>query len=314
MKATEKQKLSELVKDSARDLGFDLVGIAPAGILAENAEVLKEWCASGMNAGMDYLEKDIEKRSNPEKLFPGTKSVIVTGLNYFSERQQVGQGIPVLSRYSYGRDYHYVIKRKLETLLTYIRFLYPSVNGRSYVDSAPVIEKGWAVKAGLGWQGRNSLIINQTLGSFFFIGIILTDTELEYDEPSNHNYCGDCRMCIEECPTGAINANRTIDARKCIAYHTIESKAPVSEELAVRFKGRVFGCDICQEVCPWNRNARPHNNPEFEMPDEIRSMTVSDWLGLKKDDFDRLFKQSAIGRRKYEIFKQIVTNVTKFSG
>lgn len=305
-----KGKLTGLIKNKARDLGFELCGIAPADILAENGEVLREWVASGMNAGMGYLSRDIEKRIDPGSLLPGAKSVIVTGLNYYTEKKQGGGDIPVISRYAYGRDYHEVIMDKLNLIVEYIGELNNNVESRAFVDSAPVLEKAWASKAGLGWQGKHSILVNSEIGSFFFLGVILTSLELEYDQPSE-DHCGSCRLCIDTCPVDAINSNRTIDAKKCIAYLTIDNKVPVEKENIEKLGGRIVGCDRCQEVCPWNKHAVPHNHPEFEISEELRAMSAIDWLNLTKEDHKRLFSNSAISRRKYEVFIQNVTNVTK---
>lgn len=304
-------KLSSGIKEKALDLGFDLVGIAPSAILKENGDVLSSWCAEGMNADMGYLSRDIAKRINPELLFPGTKSVIVTALNYYTEKKQGGNGVPILSRYTYGRNYHDVITGKLNVIIEYLKKNSPGSSAKGYVDSAPILEKAWAARAGLGWQGRHSVLINSKLGSFFFLGIILTDAELSYDEPATEDLCGLCRLCIESCPTGAINENRTIDARKCIAYLTIESKQPLTANIVNNFEGRVFGCDKCQEVCPWNRNAQTHDHPEFAISEEVSSMTSSDWLELTEEDFRRLFGPTPAGRRKYEIFISNVRNLMR---
>ena len=208
------KNLSVLIKEKAQDIGFDLCGIAASRSLSEREDILKNWCMSGMNAGMNYLARDIEKRINPEFLVPGAKSLIVTGINYYTENKQTEPGVPVLSRYAYGEGYQDVIKRKLNELLAFIKSIEPEAEGRPFSDSAPLLEKAWAAEAGIGWQGRHSIVINKKIGSFFFIGILILNIELEYDKPVTEDYCGNCRLCIEQCPTGAINENRTIDARK----------------------------------------------------------------------------------------------------
>ena len=314
MTSSSKETFSLLIKEKAFSLGFDLCGIAPSKPLREHEPILKKWCSSGMNGGMNYLGQNPEKRTNPGLLIPGAKSVIVTGLNYYADKKQGGDGIPVISRYAYGINYHDVIKGRLNKILDYIKALSPEAGGKTFVDSAPMIEKAWAREAGLGWPGRHSILINNTIGSFFFIGVIVLDAELDYDEPFVKNLCGSCRLCIEACPTGAINENRTIDVRKCISYLTIEDKNPVSEELAGKMEGRVFGCDKCQEVCPWNTRATPNKIPEFQLSDEVEKLTSEDWINLTQDRFNRLFKRSAIGRRTYEKFMQNVTIVTKSGG
>lgn len=311
MTASADRKISLLIKEKAFELGFDLCGIAASRPLTEREQVLKNWCAEGMHAGMNYLSRDIEKRINPEYLVPGAKSLVVTGLSYYTDKHQKEPGVPVLSRYAYGESYHDVIGRKLETLLSYIKSLSPETEGRAFVDSAPLLEKAWAVEAGLGWQGKHSVIINKEIGSFFFIGTLVLNTELYSDNPLNEEFCGTCRLCIEKCPTNAINENRTIDARKCIANLTIENRGPIPEEILPHIGGRVYGCDLCQDVCPWNNKPKRHNTPEFELPEEIENMTREEWLNLSRDRFNRLFRGTALERRKYEPFMRNVTDVTK---
>lgn len=303
--------LSELIKQKACDLSFDLCGIAPSRSLLERESILKNWCFSGMNGEMSYLGKNIEKRINPESLVPGAKSVIVTALNYYTDKKQEGKDVPVISRYAYGINYHDVINKKLKLILNFIKSREPEMNGRSFADSAPLLEKAWAVEAGLGWQGRHSIVINNKIGSFFFIGICVLNIELDYDKPFKENRCGNCRLCIDLCPTGAINENGTIDARKCIANLTIENRGPIPEEIIPKIGGRVYGCDKCQEVCPWNKNAKPNENPEFELPEELKQMTKEEWVKLTREQFSRLFRRSPIERRKYEPFMKNVTIVTK---
>jgi len=300
-----------LIKEKALELGFDLCGIAQSRSLKERENILINWCSDGMNAGMNYLSKDIEKRINPEFLVPGAKSLIVTGLSYYTENKQKEPGVPIISRYAYGESYHSVIKRKLDKLLSFIKNINPETQGRAFVDSAPLLEKAWAVEAGLGWQGRHSIVINKETGSFFFIGTLIVNIELDYDKPFTEEHCGRCRLCIELCPTSAINENHTIDARKCLANLTIENRGPIPEDIIPKTGGRVYGCDRCQEVCPWNKDAKPHKTQEFILPEEIEMMTREDWIKLSRDDFKRLFRGSAIERRKYDPFMRNVTDVTK---
>lgn len=312
MSDSEKHIITGLIRDKARELGFELCGIAPASFLKENEEILREWLGLGMNAGMDYMARNIEKRVNPDALFEGAKSVIVTGLNYYTEKMQGGNGVPSISIYAYGQDYHDVILKKLEKISGFIFENNPGARSKGFVDSEPLLEKAWAMRAGLGWQGKHSIVINNRLGSFFFLGVVLTNLELEYDHPAEDS-CGTCNECIKACPTGAINSNRTIDARKCIAYLTIDNKTSIAAGDIDKMEGRIVGCDRCQEVCPWNRSATRHNHPEFEISEELRLMTSADWLNLTREDHKRLFRNSAISRRKYEVFIQNVTNVTKSS-
>jgi epoxyqueuosine reductase len=303
--------ISRLIKEKAFELGFDLCGIAPSKSLKERGIILKNWCSDGMNGGMSYLSKDIEKRIDPAYLVPGAKSLIVTGLSYYTDNLQREPGVPILSRYAYGESYHSVIKRKLDKLYSFIKTTDPETEGRSFVDSAPLLEKAWAVESGLGWQGRHTIVINKEIGSFFFIGTLILNIKLDYDRPVAEDYCGNCRSCIDLCPTGAINENRTIDARKCIANLTIENRGPIPEEIIPKIGGRVYGCDRCQEVCPWNKHAKQHKTPEFNMPEEIEMMAKEDWKNLSREDFKRLFKGSALERRKYDPFMRNVTDVTK---
>ena len=292
-------ELSAMIREKAAELGFDLFGIAKARPLAENGPVLKAWCEAGMNGGLNYLGRKIENRLNPQSLLPGAKSVVVTGFSYYSENQQKVAGVPVLSRYAYGANYHDVITLRLEKLLSFIKTLNPETEGRSVVDSAPILEKSWAKEAGLGWRGKHSVIINKNIGSFFFIGILILNIDLSYDKAVSRDYCGECRQCIDKCPTGAINDNRTIDVRKCIANLTIENRGPVPEDIIPGLGGRVYGCDRCQEVCPWNKNVPHHSHPEFDLNKEVAAMNNEDWQTLTEVQYERLFRNTALERVKY---------------
>ena len=311
MASAPEKNLSVLIKEKATDLGFDLCGIASSRSLSEREGILQKWCDAGMNAGMNYLARDTWKRINPEALVPGTKSLVVTGLSYYTGVKQKEAGVPILSRYVYGENYHDVITRKLEKLLSFINTIRPGTEGRIFVDSGPIMEKAWAVEAGLGWQGKHSVVINENIGSFFFIGILVIPIELDYDRPLSEDKCGNCSLCIELCPTGAINENHTIDARRCIANLTIENRGQIAPELLPFLEGRIYGCDRCQEVCPWNKDVKPHSHPEFDLPEEIEKMTREEWLNLSEDNFVRLFKGSEIARKKYGPFMKNVTIVTK---
>jgi epoxyqueuosine reductase len=299
MNTADDKDFSRLLKEFAAEIGFDLCGFAPARSLDEHGSILINWAASGMNGDMAYLGQNIEKRIDPRILVPGAKSVIVTGLNYFTKKKQGGNGIPIISRYAYGINYHHVIKIKLNKMLSFIRSIHPEASGKSFVDSAPLLEKAWGREAGLGWPGKHSVLINKKIGSFFFLGVIIINIDLDYDQPAMEDYCGTCALCIDSCPTGAINNNRTIDTRRCIAYLTLESKTPVPDDLIMKLEGRAFGCDKCQEVCPWNKSSKPNKTPEFDLPAEVEHMTAADWKSLTRKDFKRLFKESAIGRRSY---------------
>jgi epoxyqueuosine reductase len=290
---------SALIKKYAAEVGFDLCGITRARKLDEHRTTLTQWTLEGMNGDMAYLGQNIEKRLDPGILVPGAKSLIVTGLNYYTEKKQGGSGVPVISRYAYGLNYHDVIKKKLHLLLDFIKTIHPDVMGRSFVDSAPLLEKAWGREAGLGWPGRHSILINKQIGSFFFLGILVVNIELDHDEPAKEDYCGMCSLCVDTCPTGAINSNRTIDARKCIAFQTLESKKPIPDDIIINLDGRIFGCDKCQEICPWNKAPKQHKTPEFDLPPEVQLMTAEDWKNLSRKDYKRLFNGSAIGRRSY---------------
>jgi epoxyqueuosine reductase len=292
--------LSSCIKNKAFKLGFNICGIAKPRILAEYEPWLNKWLEAGMNDIMGYLARDIDKRLNPESLFPGAKSLVVTGLSYNSEKLQKDPTAPVLSRYTYGADYHEVINAKLESLLAWIKSVRPEAEGRPFVDSASLLEKPWAKEAGLGWQGRHSILISREIGSFFFIGILILNLDLDYDTPFAGEYCGICRLCIDECPTGAINDNRTINARKCIANITIERRGPIPEELVPYLGRRIYGCDRCQEVCPRNNKTKPNNTLEFTLNDEVAGMSPEDWKNLSREQFSRLFEKTSMGRIKYE--------------
>ena len=302
--------LSQKIKEFAFSLGFDLFGIAPSKKLDYHQEVLKDWLSAGMNSKMEFLSRNIEERTNPAHLLDGAKSVIVAGINYFPSERQGGNGIPVISKYAYGKDYHLVVGEKLEKLLKFIISYEPSATGKICVDTSPILEKAWAHEAGLGWIGKNSLLINYIKGSFIFLGEIILNIELQYDKPFSDDFCGSCSLCMEACPTKAINENRTIDTRKCISLLTVENKDPIPEEFVSKLNYRVFGCDACQDVCPWNIKVKPHNNPEFALPERLKQMTLKDWQNLTRDEFYTLFERSSIIRRTYERFIQNVTIVT----
>lgn len=306
MNNTIRNNLSAYIRRKISELGFNICGIAKARSLDEYGLHLKAWIDAGMNDIMGYLARDIDKRLNPENLLPGAKSLIVTGLSYFSEKMQKDPEAPVLSRYTYGDDYHKVISNKLDILLKWIKSVVPETEGRFVVDNAPILEKAWAKEAGLGWQGRHSIVINKEIGSFFFIGILILNIELDCDKPFEKNHCGNCRICIDACPTQAINDNCTIDARKCIANLTIEKRDPVPEAMVPHLERRVYGCDICQEVCPWNKKIKSLKTPEFTINEEIAGMSLQDWRNLSREQFSRLFERSSMGRVRYE---KLVSNI-----
>jgi epoxyqueuosine reductase len=299
MTTGENKNLSLLVKRKAIELGFDLCGIAKPGKLTKRAAILKKWCEAGMNDRMSYLERNTDKRADPRLLFPDVRSLVVTGFNYYSELKQKDTGAPLLSRYVYGIDYHLVIKNNLENLLEFVKKEAADCEGRIFVDSDPLFEKGWAQEAGLGWQGKHSILINNEIGSFFFIGVLMLNIDLDSDKPFLKDYCGECRLCIDRCPTDAINDNRTIDARKCIANLTVENRGQIPEKIIPMLGGRVYGCDKCQEVCPWNKVARPNKHPEFIINKNLAEMTREDWESLSEEQYKILFRNSAMRRVKF---------------
>ncbi len=294
-----REELSERIKDRALALGFDACGIVRAAPLAEERARLLAWLAAGYHGEMDYMARNTEKRADPTRLVPGSKSIVVVLLNYYPEKyyERPGEEIPRISRYALGRDYHRVMRRKLKQLLAWVNDELAPAQGRVFVDSAPVLERAWAQRAGLGWTGRNSLLITREGGSYFFIGELVTDLELAYDVPEVKDYCGTCTRCVEACPTGAILSGRTVDATRCLSYWNIEYKGErFPPQAPATLRNRIFGCDICQEVCPWNRKARPHRTPEF-LPDEKRlTLTRDDWEKMTEEEFEKLFAGTPVMR------------------
>ena len=311
MTAKSVHELSELIRQKTAELGFDICGIARVRHLAEAETVLRRWISSGMHDRMNYLTRDPAGRSDPQKVFPGARSMIITGLNYFTDKRQKDENVPLISIYALGKDYHNLITGRMEKLLEYIMTMVPEAEGIAYCDDAPVLEKPWAVEAGLGWRGKHSVVINDNIGSFFFIGELLLNIELEYNRPLEKDKCGNCRLCIENCPTGAINEDRTIDARKCIANLTIGNRGPIPEEIIPKMSRRVYSCDTCQDVCPWNKNAKPHCIPEFDISDELAGLSKEEWLSMDIERFNRLFKGTPVERVKYDRFKR---NIEAISG
>jgi|APIni6443716594_1056825.scaffolds.fasta_scaffold109289_2 epoxyqueuosine reductase len=300
MEESVENNVSVRIRKKIPELGFDIWGIAKSRSLDEYGPYLEAWVDAGMNDKMGYLARDINKRLNPVNLFPEAKSLIVTGLSYYSENKQKDPMAPVLSRYTYGIDYHEVISEKLEKLLSLIKSLVPGTEGQIVVDTASLLEKAWAREAGLGWQGRHSIMINKNIGSFFFIGILVLNIDLDYDAPFDRDYCGDCRICIDACPTGAINDNRTIDTRKCISNLTIENRGPIPQDIVPHLGRRVYACDRCQEVCPWNKHVEQNKTPEFAINDEVAEMSLSEWQNLSQEKFTRLFGKTSMCRVRYE--------------
>ena len=261
-----KTKHTHLIRTEAQRLGFEFVGFARAQRLEEEARHLEEWLELGMHGQMHYMANHFEKRVDPRKLVEGAQTVICLMYNYYSPVQQQDPEAPKISKYAYGKDYHFVLKRKLKDLFFFIREQIGEVNGRCFVDSAPVMERDWAKRSGIGWTGKNTLLIHPKAGSYFFLAEIILDLELEYDHPIK-DYCGTCTRCIDACPTEAISPEGyLVDGSKCISYFTIELKEAIPEEYRSKFENWMFGCDICQEVCPWNRFSKPHQEPGFPAP------------------------------------------------
>jgi len=298
------QTYSQQIKAEALRLGFSDCGISAADFLPEEAGRLRSWLDKGYNAELSYMENNFEKRTDPRLLVEGAKSVVSVIMNYYPSEKQADPEAPVIAKYAYGKDYHQVIRKKLKSLLLFTTQLIPECKGRVFTDSAPVMEHAWASRAGLGWIGKNSLLLSSKFGSFVFIGEMIINAELEYDRPVN-DMCGSCMNCVTSCPTGAIVADRVIDAGKCISYHTIENKTPeMPEEFKDKFMNRFFGCDICQDVCPWNRKASAHNIEEFFPDPELLSMSKEDWYKMDEKKFNSLFAGSAVKRAKFEGFER----------
>jgi epoxyqueuosine reductase len=302
---------STFIKQKAQELGFSACGIAPARKLVEEEQRLKAILENNYHGEMRYLANHFDERLDPGLLVPGAKSVIVVLLNYFPRQLQAANDAPIISKYAYGKDYHIVIKEKLHQLLKFIHSEIKPVQGRVFTDSAPVMERAWAVQAGLGWIGKNGLLLNKKLGSFFFIGEIIIDLELEYDLPYSKEHCGSCDKCLHACPTEAFVRPSILDARQCISYLTIELKEDTPQEFKPLLNNRVFGCDICQDVCPWNQKTECSFLKEFQPSTELMKMSGEEWSQLSKEKFDKLFSQSALKRAGYEKLMQNIRNATE---
>ncbi len=297
------KELSNLIKTEAVRLGFAACGIAKAAYLEEDAQRLKTYLENNFNGKMSYMENHFDKRTNPQLLVEGAQSVISVLFNYFPNETQKDKQAPIVSKYAYGKDYHYVIKEKLNKLLAFIKQIEPKTEGRAFVDSAPVMERVWAKASGLGWIGKHGLLINKQIGSFVFIGELIVNIELSYDKPINE-YCGTCTRCIDACPTNAIIADKIIDARKCISYLSIELKSEIPGEFKGKFQNRVFGCDICQDVCPHNSKAVAHNHEELKPIQGLLQMNKTDWYTMDKAYFNKIFKHSPLKRTGYKGIKR----------
>ena len=296
--------LSQIIKAEAIRLGFFNCGIAATKSLEEDTNFHKEWLEKGMNAGMTYLERNQQVRNNPEMLVENAKSIIVVLFNYFSLEKPKDTTAPKISKYAYSVDYHYVIKNKLNELVKFIQELKPEMQARVFTDSAPIFERRWAQLAGLGWIGRNTCLITKSQGSFFFIGEIVTDLELKYDAPFSNDYCGTCNRCINACPTAAINSDKSINSNLCISYQTIENRGELPESLRNKMQNQIFGCDICQDVCPLNKKSVPTTAESFRANSEIFNLTLENWKDLQPSTYKEIFKNSPIERIGYQGLKR----------
>jgi len=302
---SKKSNYTSLIKTEAKRLGFLSCGISKAEFLEDEAPRLEAWLHQNSHGKMQYMENHFDKRLNPTLLVEGAKSIISLTYNYYTDQTQQDTNAPKISKYAYGVDYHYVIRNKLNELLEFIKEEIGDVNGRAFVDSGPVLEKAWAKKSGLGWVGKNSNLLTQKVGSFYFISELIIDLELEVDHVVT-DHCGSCTACIDACPTEAITEPYKVDGSKCISYFTIELKDNIPSELKGKFNDWIFGCDICQDVCPWNRFSKEHNEPLFSPKPELLSMSKKDWEEITQDTFKKVFKESAVKRTKY---KGLVRNI-----
>lgn len=298
---------SRQIKEKALELGFSACGISAVRTLDVERDRLQNWLLNGMNGSMAYMTNHFEKRLDPGKLEEGAKSVISVLINYFPNQKQTDPTAPIISKYAYGKDYHLVVKEKLNNLLTFIQSAIFPCSGRAFVDSAPVLERPWAKSAGLGWIGKNSLLISKELGSYIFIGELIIDLELSYDAPFIGDFCGNCTRCIDACPTSAIVAPHVIDARKCISYHTIENKDEVPVPIREELHNQIFGCDICQDICPWNKKIEPNQSNDFKPIEGLLEMKKKDWTELSPDSYTKIFRNTAFERAGYERIRRNIS-------
>ncbi len=297
-------KYSQLIKDEALRLGFMACGISKAEFLEEEAPRLENWLNQNRHGEMKYMENYFDKRLDPRLLVDGAKSVISLSLNYYTEEKQSDPNAPKISKYAYGQDYHTVIKDKLKELTHFIEENIGEVSGRAFVDSAPVLDRAWAKKSGIGWIGKNSNLISKTDGSFFFLAELIVDLELDYDHPYQADYCGTCTRCLDACPTDAIIAPQVVDGTKCISYLTIELKNEIPNEFKDKMSNWMFGCDICQDVCPWNRFSKAHHEEAFKPADGLLDLNAKDLTEITDDVFKKVFKGSAVKRTKFTGLKR----------
>lgn len=291
------------MKATARKLGFSFCGVSKAEFLREEAPRLEAWLRKGYQGKMGYLENHFDKRLDPTLLVPGARSVVSLLYNYYPEKDLSEAGGYKVAKYAYGEDYHFVVKEKLRNFMEAIQLSIGQVQGKAFVDSAPVMERAWAKKSGVGWIGKNSLLLTRERGSFFFLAELIIDLELAYDGPLK-DYCGTCTACMDACPTDAIPEPYAVDGSRCISYFTIELKEEIPAEVRGKFENWIFGCDICQDVCPWNKFSKPHHQPRFDPSPEFQNMTKNDWKDLTEEVFQKVFKDSPLKRTKFEGVKR----------
>lgn len=298
----DRSRATAIIKRLAKEQGFMACGISTAGFLEEEATGLEQWLKHGYHGEMSWMENHFDERLDPRKLVPGAKSVISVLLNYYPEEGQA-EGTPKISKYAYGRDYHKVIRGKLKRMLAGIHEEIGEVHGRGFVDSAPVMDRAWARRSGLGWIGKHSLLLSKKAGSFYFIGELIVDLELDPDGPST-DHCGSCTACMDACPTDAIVSPTVVDSNKCISYLTIEYKRALPTEFQDKMEQWVYGCDICQDVCPWNRFSSPHQEPDFNIREAIGKNGWQEWEEITHELWEEIMQGSAIRRTGYEGFKR----------
>lgn len=304
-----KKRNSQLIKRLAKQIGFSSCGISRARFLHEEEKNFEDWLNQGYQGTMSYLERNFDKRLDPTKLVPGAKSIISLTFNYFPPKKILDDNSFLISKYAYGKDYHIIIKDKLKALFSQMKKEVGDIEGRVFVDSAPIHERAWAKISGLGWIGKNSLLLNKKMGSYFFLAEIVCDLELEYDSTIS-DHCGTCTKCIDACPTDAITQAQVVDANRCISYLTIENKNEIPKELSKSFNNYIFGCDICQDVCPWNKFSTSHNEREFLPKEELSKMSKKDWQELTHETFNKIFKNSAVKRTKFQGLKRNIKAVS----
>jgi len=301
---------TNFIKTKASELGFSFCGVSRAEFLNDEARRLDEWLRRNYQGKMSYLEKNFDKRLDPTKLVPGARSVVSLIYNYFPAKDLATKGDLKIAKYAYGEDYHTVVKDKLKLLLKSIHDEIGDVHGRAFVDSAPVMERAWANRSGIGWIGKNSLLLNREMGSFFFLAELIIDLELEYDG-AGKDYCGTCTACMDACPTEAIPEPYVVDGSKCISYFTIELKEEIPAAVEGKFENWIFGCDICQDICPWNSFSKPHHESRFEPKPELGAMAKQDWIEISEEVFHKLFKKSALQRTKLSGLKRNISFITQ---